>query len=103
MLPYRLTPPAQQDLKEIAHYTLEKWGGKQVLLYKDLLERRFHEIAHETAISRPFSEVYPDVLVNRCEHHYIFFVHPEGKKPSIIAILHERMNLVSRLKNRLDT
>jgi len=100
---YRLTPPAQQDLKEIARYTLEKWGRKQVLSYKDLLEKRFHEIADKTALSRQFSEVYPDVLVNRCEHHYIFFFHPEGKKPSILAILHERMNFVSKLKNRLNT
>ena len=101
MLPYQLTSPAQEDLADIARYTLAQWGRAQALRYGELLERRFREIADRTAVSRPFSNRFPQVLVNRCEHHYIFFLHPEGQKPCIIAVLHERMNLVSWLDKRL--
>lgn len=99
---YELTVPAQEDLKEIARYTLTEWGEKQSLHYAELLEKRFREIAARTAHSRPFSNRLPQVLVSRCEHHYIFYIHPEKKPPCIIAVLHERMNMLARLTDRLD-
>ena len=102
MLPYQLTSLAQADLESIASYTLEKWGKAQALRYGELLEQRFREIANRTAKSRQFSKRFPQVLVNRCEHHYIFFLHPEGQKPCIIAVLYERMNFVAWLGKRLD-
>jgi plasmid stabilization system protein ParE len=102
MLLYELTALAQEDLKEIARYTLTQWSEKQSLHYAELLEKRFCEIAARTAYSRPLSIRYPQVLVSRCENHYIFYIHQERKPPRIIAILHERMNILKRLKNRFD-
>jgi toxin ParE1/3/4 len=101
MQPYLLTTSAEDDLKDIARYTLKQWGKKQSLQYASLLEKRFLEIADRTSLSRSFSEHYPQIQVARCEHHYIFYIHPEGKQPCIIAVLHERMDRVARLKNRL--
>ena len=40
-----------------------------------------------------------DVLV---EHHYIFYEIEEGKAPLILAIFYERMDLVTRFKERLE-
>ncbi len=102
MLPYELTLPAEQNLKEIARYTLAQWGKKQSLHYAALLENRFREIAARSARSRSFSERYTQVRVSRCEHHYIFYIHPEKKPPCIIAVLHEKMDMLNRLKNRID-
>jgi toxin ParE1/3/4 len=102
MPPYQLTRPAQQDLEEIARYTLATWGRQQAMRYGERLEQRFHEIAKGTALSRAFSSRHPQVLVNHCEHHYIFFLRPAGQKPCIIAVLHERMNLVAWLDKRFD-
>ncbi|TSA40348.1 MAG: type II toxin-antitoxin system RelE/ParE family toxin [Methylococcaceae bacterium] len=102
MQPYELTPSAEDDLKDIARYTLKQWDKKQSIQYAGLLEARFLEITTRSALSRTFSERYPQLQVTRCEHHYIFYIHPEGKRPCIIAVLHERMDKVARLKNRLD-
>jgi toxin ParE1/3/4 len=99
--PYVLTQLAAKDLKEIARYTLNLWGKKQSLQYANLLEKRFHEIVDRTAISRSFSNLYPQIRVTYCEHHYIFYVHDKGERPCILAVLHERMDLVSRLQDRL--
>lgn len=42
----------------------------------------------------------PDgIRIHRCEHHYIVWLY--GDRPVIIAILHERMDFVLRLKDRL--
>jgi len=102
MLLYELTAAAQEDLKDIARYTLTTWGEKQSIHYAELLEARFCEIADKTAHYRQFSIRYPQVFVSRCEHHYIFYIHPDGKPPCIIAVLHERMDMLKRLKGRLD-
>lgn len=102
MLPYQLTALAQKDLEEIARYTFATWGEAQAFNYAELLEKRFYEIAKKTAVVRSFSARHPQIMMNKCEHHYIFFLHPEGQKPCIIAVLHERMNLVSWLQERLD-
>lgn len=102
MLPYDLTPSAEEDLKDIARYTLKEWGKKQSLQYASHLEKRFLEIVDRTSFSRAFSELFPQIQVTRCEHHYIFYIYPEGKRPCIIAVLHERMDSVARIKNRLD-
>ena len=102
MSTYELTTAAEDDLKAIARYTLSEWGETQLFHYADLLEQRMKAIAQGTAHSRTFSKRYPDVRVTRCEHHYIFYLHPQNQAPKIIAVLHEKMDLVQRLKHRLD-
>jgi plasmid stabilization system protein ParE len=62
----------------------------------------FKNIANRTAYARSFSKRYPQVLVSRCEHHYIFYLHQEIKPPRIIAVLHERMDMLRRLTNRIE-
>lgn len=102
MQEYELTPSAQADLKEIARYTLNEWGKKQSLHYAELLDAGFRKIAAKSAYSRNFSERFPQIRISRCEHHYIFYVHPDNKPPRIIAVLHERMDMLAQLKNRLE-
>jgi toxin ParE1/3/4 len=102
MPPYELTPAAEADLEEIAEYTLREWGVEQQMRYAELLEAGFRHIADGSTISRQFSERYPQVLVTRCEHHYVFYIMPEGITiPRIIAVLHKRMDMLARLRNRL--
>ncbi|MDP2177642.1 MAG: type II toxin-antitoxin system RelE/ParE family toxin [Methylicorpusculum sp.] len=96
------TSAAINDLSDIASYTADTWGREQAFSYAGLLHGRFIEIAEGRIFSKvPFSK-YPNVRVCRCEHHYIFFIRPqESPKPVILAVLHERMNLLERLKDRL--
>jgi len=101
MLPYELTPLAEEDLKGIARYTVKEWGKKKSLRYAELMENHFIKIADRIAYSRSFSKRYPRVMVNRCEHHYIFYIHQNEKVPCIIAVLHESMDMLARLESRL--
>jgi toxin ParE1/3/4 len=39
------------------------------------------------------------VHIHRCEYHFIVWL--IGNRPIIIAIMHERMDLMRRLKDRL--
>ncbi len=98
---YELTSQAESDIRGIIRYTLEQHGEKQAFRYKNALLEQFRAIAESAIHARPLSERYPQVMVTRCEHHYIFYIHPAGKTPRIIAILHERMDMLARLKDRL--
>lgn len=99
---YELTPAAKEDVRGIWLYTAAQWGERQADRYAGLLEAGFRKIASRRAVSRAFSQRYPHVRVTRCEHHYIFYVHPDGQPPRILAVLHEQMDLVARLRERLS-
>lgn len=102
MRPYDLTPAAAADLRSIARHTLQQWGARQQRRYAGQLEACCLAIGNRTAVSRSFSDRYPQVQVVRCRRHYIFHVRPSGRKPLVIAVLHERMDLFARMKGRLE-
>lgn len=99
---YHITPAAQNDLREIARYTEKQWGHAQTMIYGAALDGCFDWIVAGAAFSKVFSERFPLVRVTRCEHHYVFFLQPEHQPPSIIAVLHERMDMLQRLSDRLS-
>ena len=47
------------------------------------------------------NDLYPNVRVMHCQHHYIFGLMREDAPMLIVAILHERMDVIARLQNRL--
>ena len=59
---YDLTPAAEADLREIARYTLRRWGARQQR-YARQLAACFRRIAEGRARSKTFSERYPQVRV----------------------------------------
>jgi plasmid stabilization system protein ParE len=102
MAEYKLTPDAENDLREIARYTTRTWGAAQTRNYKAALLRGFTGIAKETVRSGQPLPHRPDVRSCRCEHHYVFSIHKEDEKPVIVAVLHENMDLIERLRKRLE-
>jgi toxin ParE1/3/4 len=43
----------------------------------------------------------PELLVSRCEHHYVFHLVRKKQCPLILAVFHESMDLMVRLRERL--
>lgn len=99
---YVLTPDALNDLEDIIDYTIDEWGEEQAGLYTDKLAQCFALIAGRQTIPRRISRRYPQIQFTRCEHHYVFYIYPEHQRATIIAVFHERMNLLQRLRNRLS-
>lgn len=71
---YQLAPDVLLDLEAIFDYTIDRWGIEQAHRYKSKI----------------------------VQHHYVFHLVRENQAPLIIAILHERMNMIDRIRNRLD-
>lgn len=101
MLSYRLTKEADADIEEIARYTISEWGTRQAERYLEKLVKCFEDVGAGQAFRRKVSEQLKQVFVTRCEHHYVFYFCPENERPVIIAVWHERMDAIQRLKARL--
>ena len=97
---YELTLAAEEDLRGIWRYTYETWGLDQAEKYFDQIEACCETVGDGRARSKPFEGLSDDVRIHRCERHYIVWL--ADVRPIIIAILHERMDFVRRLKDRLE-
>jgi len=102
VISYRLTPSAKSDLRSIILYTVSEWGIEQNDRYIAKLDECFAKIGRHEFPARRFHKKFPEILVTRCEHHLVFYLKTEPKNPvPIIAVLHERMDLIIRIKSRL--
>lgn len=99
---YVLSDAAESDLHEIIHYTRKQWGDAQVRRYISELEQRIVRIAAGQGSFRDMSELYPALRMEHCGHHYVFCLPREHAPTLVVAILHERMDLMTRLANRLN-
>jgi len=98
---YLLTAKAEADLRSIIRYTRKEWGDRQTRRYIDKLEQGIMSLTDGKSASRDMGDLYPNLRMKKCEHHYVFCL-PRKNEPSlIIAIFHERMDLMIRLADRL--
>lgn len=97
--PYVLTAAAEADLRSIIRYTRQQWGDAQTRRYIADLTLGIERIAGGDG--KDMSDLYPGLRMSRCRHHYLFCL-PRADAPAlIVAILHERMDLIARLAGRL--
>lgn len=99
---YELTPGAESDLLDIALYTLENHGLRQTDIYEAALERNFKGINSGETRTRVVFDHWPELRVSRCEHHYVFALLRDQDCPLIVGVFHEKMDLMTRLRERLD-
>ncbi len=99
MVTYTLAQAAREDLIGIWLYTWETWGEQQADNYQDELHGCFERLASGMGHAKSLPEM-EGVKSHHCRHHYVFFLgRPEGIV--ILAVLHERMDLMERLRERL--
>ncbi|CDZ34482.1 type II toxin-antitoxin system RelE/ParE family toxin [Neorhizobium galegae] len=102
MTSYVLTAEAEADMRSIIRYTRKEWGAAQVRRYIAELEQGIASLAAGEGSFRDMSELYPALRMARCEHHYVFCLPREPAPALIVAIFHERMDLMTRLAVRLE-
>lgn len=99
---YVLSGGAAADLREIVRYTVENWGEDQCRSYVAALEQTAEALAKGHCVFKDMQALLPGLRVAKSGKHYIFCVPQPGRPALVLAILHERMDLVARLKGRLD-
>lgn len=103
MASYRLHRETERRLEEIWDYTFENWGREQAGQYLLQIEAVCERLAKrpDTGIAWTLTDV-EDVRFERVNRHLIFYVRDE---PGIVVltVLHERIDLPSRLAEALGT
>ncbi len=102
MSPYELAGAAEADLRKIAQDTISQWGASQAVHYGARLDAQFEAIGNGKARTRIFLEHRPELRVSRVGHHYIFHLERPKQRPPILAVFHENMELMTRLRERLE-
>lgn len=100
---YVLTAAAEADLRDIVRYTRNQWGDVQTRRYLARLTQGLERIASGEGASKDIGDLYPGLRMARCEHHYIFCLPRVGAPALVVAIFHERMDLITRLADRWDS
>jgi len=100
---YRLTKDAENDLREVARYTLKRWGPAMLQEYRGGLKKTFEAIGNDDVAGHEFSGNFPELLVTKFRHHFIFYLTEGMEAPAIIGVIHERRDIVRRLTERLTS
>lgn len=71
---YLLSGPAQQDIKAIREYTINKWGQAQWFSYKTALQARMQRIANTPNIGMIMDEVGSNAYRFPDNNHVFYYL-----------------------------
>lgn len=94
---YLLSEEAQNDLREIQHYTQENWGKQKAKQYLIELTTSFMKLAKTPKIGRAREEIAKGIRSFQAVQHIVFY--RAGRKGIEIArVLHPSMDLSTRFE-----
>ena len=99
---YEISKSAEKDWRSIVEYTFINFGKRQVEKYTKSLLKCLDDLTEDVGHKKEIDVSGHQVILKHCQKHYIFGLQRNDKPLLIIAILHEQMDLMQRLKNRLN-
>ena len=98
MAKFTLTNNAVNDLSDIWNYTFDTWSESQADKYYKLIINACDAIAKRPEQGKVYEEIYKGLKGKKILKHIIFYRMMEDKSVEIIRILHERMDVINKLK-----
>jgi plasmid stabilization system protein ParE len=99
----KILPAARSRILEIWDYTEKKWRESQADNYVKGLINAINDLQDNPRCWRPVrDDALPGLFFFRYRHHYIFFRELSHVKLGVISILHENMDISSRLKEDVE-
>ena len=95
---YLLTQKAITDLTEIWNYTINIWSENQADKYYDEILNFCQKLADNPEFGRNYSQLIPDLKGAKINRHIIFYREMTQNTIEIERVLHEQMDLKSRLE-----
>jgi toxin ParE1/3/4 len=95
---YRISKEALIDLEKIWLYTFEIWSKEQADHYFDLLMDEIEYLSENPKSGKDYNEIRKGYFRSRVKSHFIFYrIDIRNEKIEIIRILHQQMDISSRL------
>ena len=99
----RIFPAAKRQILEIWSYTEKTWSEDQADKYVRELVAAINSAEGNRHLWRPVvDEDLPLVFFFRHQHHYVFFRELSKGSLGVISILHENMDIPSRLREDFE-
>jgi toxin ParE1/3/4 len=99
--PFVYAREAQAELRDIVRHTVKQWGADQARTYARQIDDAAADLATGQGVYKDWSAVLPGLRVKAVGSHYVFCVLRSGQPALVLAILHQRMDLLARLQRRL--
>ena len=88
---YRLSRKAEEDIDDIASYTIEQFGIEQARTYRDSMIACFRSLCETPGIGRKLDHIREGY--RRFDHRsHVIFYKSVGRDILIVRVLHKRMN-----------
>lgn len=97
MARFKFTNKAIQDLSDIWEYTIEIWSEKQAEKYYNLIIDSCAELTKNPKQGKTYFEIYPELFGYNVSKHIIFYRLIDRSTIEITRILHERMDIKTKL------
>lgn len=95
---YKLSVKAAEDIEDIWLYTFENWSLEQADRYVNLIFDEIGYMAANPEAGKDYSHIRKNYRCSKVKSHLIFYRLSEKEKVvEIIRVLHERMDLETRL------
>lgn len=94
---YRVSSQAKSDLIDIWEYTKGKWSLKKADEYYQNIITKFTELSIHPNLGKSYNHLREGYQGLPIKSHIIFYKTSENNSVEIIRILHQRMDVESRL------
>jgi len=95
---YRISTEASIDLEKIWLYTFETWSTEQADYYFDLIMNEIEYLSKNPKSGKDYSKIRKGYFRSRVKSHFIFYkINMNTEEIEIIRILHQQMDILSRL------
>lgn len=94
-------PRAAAELRAIARHSQQHWGGTKARQYIQAIEDAAGDLAAGRGTFKDLSALHSGLRASKAGSHYVFCLVRHGEPALVLAILHERMDLIRRLQARI--
>ncbi len=97
-MPYKISQEANRDIENIWLYTYENWSLEQADRYFNLIMDEIEYLVENPESGKNYNQVRNGYYRSRIKSHFIFYkINLKKDEIEIIRILHQRMDIESRL------
>tara|TARA_B110000305_G_C19178596_1_gene510845 strand:- start:149 stop:454 length:306 start_codon:yes stop_codon:yes gene_type:complete len=93
----RISKKAIEDLEKIWDYTFEKWSIEQADRYYELIISEIEFISNNFMTGKSMEHIKPGYRTSIIKSHLVFYRMSNDNVIEIIRILHQRMNIDTRI------
>jgi len=95
---YEISKKANEDINSIWLYTLENWSIEQADRYYNLIMDEIEFIAKNFELGNSIEYLRKDYRSTKVKSHILFYKKTKKDTIEIIRVLHQGMDIESRLK-----